>query len=86
MGAKHRGYALAGNELPNPADPNSIIHADHVVGTIARARPRKHHAGLAIEVQTHIDLRKLYSWLSYAAGVRRLFECMGWTIVFAPDA
>jgi hypothetical protein len=56
------------------------------VATIARIRPRKlHAASLAVEVQTHEDLTKLYSWLSYAAGVRRLFECVGWTIVFAPD-
>jgi hypothetical protein len=85
MGAKHHGYAQAPNELPNPADPDSVLYADWAVATIARVRPRKHAAGVAVEVQTHEDLQKLYSWLGYAAGVRRLFECLGWTRVFAPD-
>jgi hypothetical protein len=81
----HRGYAVAANELPHPADPDSVTYADWVVATIATPRPRKHEAGVAVEVQTHEDPLKFYSWLGYAAGVRRVFECPGWTIVFAPD-
>ena len=85
IGTNHRGYAVESNELPNPASPDNVMYADWAVAAMANPRSGKHVAAVAVEVQTHRDPLKFYSWLGYAAGVRRVFECRGWTIVFAPD-
>lgn len=71
-------YQSHANELPNPAFPGALLHADWVV-----AQPDA--LALAVEVQTCRDRLKRYSWLSYAAGVRRLFDCPGWTLAVIPD-
>jgi len=81
-------FEAASNELPDPAKQGRILHADGVhaaLVAVPHAAPVR-VGGVAVEVQTCRDGLKLYSWLSYAAGVRRLFECRGWTMVFAPDA
>ncbi|EDM74571.1 hypothetical protein PPSIR1_28646 [Plesiocystis pacifica SIR-1] len=70
--------ARGSSELPNPAFPESVLHADLLV-----ALPET--LALAVEVQTSEDPLKRYSWLSYAAGARRRFECPGWTLVCIPD-
>ncbi|EDM76470.1 hypothetical protein PPSIR1_00887 [Plesiocystis pacifica SIR-1] len=71
-------FETRANELPHPAAPDAVLHADWIV-----ARPDA--LALAVEVQTSADRLKRYTWLSYAAGVRRLFECSGWTLVVIPD-
>jgi hypothetical protein len=86
-------FEPAANELPEPSRTDNVIYADYVVAAVLDApqgrsvRPPKPKrvAGVAVEIQTCDDRLKCYSWLSYAAGVRRLFECRGWTMVFAPD-
>ncbi|KIG17140.1 hypothetical protein DB30_03737 [Enhygromyxa salina] len=87
-----KNFEAAANELPEPARLDNIVYADHVVAAVlepiqTRSGRRKpvRVAGLALEIQTYDDKSKYYSWLTYAAGVRRLFECRGWTMVFAPD-
>ena len=77
-------FEVAPNELPDPSAPGRVLHADWVVAAARRTELRR-TASLAVEVQTCDDLLKYYSWLSYAAGVRRRFRCRGWTLVFAPD-
>lgn len=91
FGTSWVGFEAASNELPDPANEGNILHADGVHAALAPApeappdaAPRR-VGGVAVEVQTCRDLLKLYSWLSHAAGVRRLFTCRGWTMVFAPD-
>jgi hypothetical protein len=92
--ANYTSFDVAANELPEPSRIGNVIYADWVVAAVLdeprrRSAPRKpkfkHVAGLAVEIQTNDDEIKCYTWLSYAAGVRRLFKCRGWTIVFAPD-
>jgi hypothetical protein len=80
-------YEAASNELPDPAAADTILHADWAVAEVAiQGEDRVPMAGIAVEVEMSLNLLKCYSWLSYAAGVRRLFLCRGWTLVFAPDA
>jgi hypothetical protein len=93
----YTSFEVAANELPEPARKGNVIYADWVVAAVReeprqrsvrkRKRKRKNNrvAGLAVEIQTNDDKLKYYTWLSYAAGVRRLFKCRGWTMVFAPD-
>jgi hypothetical protein len=89
----YTSFEVAANELPEPSRPGNVVYADWVVAAILEdprrrsvpKRTHKHVAGLAVEIQTSDDDLKYYTWLSYAAGVRRLFRCRGWTMVFAPD-
>ncbi|PRP97888.1 hypothetical protein ENSA5_31210 [Enhygromyxa salina] len=84
---QHNKFEIASNEIPSPAKDGNILHADWLVAAVCEKQPAlRRVAGLAVEVQTTDDVLKLYSWLSYAAGVRNVFRCRGWTIVFAPDA
>jgi hypothetical protein len=79
-------HEVASNELPDPAISTNVLHADWVIAEVDLRGPRRvRTAGIAVEVETSFNELKVYSWLSYAAGVRRLFECRGWTLVFAPD-
>jgi hypothetical protein len=79
-------YEAASNELPDPAVSTTVLHADWVIAEVATRGPKRvPTAGVAVEVEVKFNPLKVYSWLSYAAGVRRLFECRGWTLVFAPD-
>jgi hypothetical protein len=79
-------YEVASNELPDPAKPENVLHADWVIAeVVARGEDRIPVSGIALEVETSLNLLKCFSWLSYAAGVRRLFYCRGWTLVCAPD-
>jgi hypothetical protein len=86
-------FEEAPNDLPEPSLQDNVMYADWVVAAVinaprgrsARRLKPNRVAGLAIEVQTSDNASKYYSWLSYAAGVRRLFNCRGWTMVFAPD-
>jgi hypothetical protein len=79
-------YEAASNEFPDPAASTNILHADWAIAELAmHGSKRVPTAGLAVEVETSFNPLKMYSWLSYAAGVRRLFLCRGWTLVFAPD-
>jgi hypothetical protein len=87
IGEGHRNFEAASNELPDPANKGNILHADWVVAALSGDKQGDQPvAGMAVEVQTSNDWLKGYSWLSYAAGIRRLFKCRGWTLVFAPDA
>lgn len=80
-------YEVASNEFPDPAAPDNILHADWAIAEVAvQDEERTPVAGIALEVETSFNPLKCYSWLSYAAGVRRLFLCRGWTLVVAPDA
>jgi hypothetical protein len=83
VGGPHAEYEVASNELPDTAMTETVLHADWVVAGKNATRMRT--AGLAVEVETSENELKYYSWLSYAAGVRRLFRCRGWSLVFAPD-
>lgn len=86
FGQPSHQYQAASNELPDPAASNSILHADWVIAKVTpQGRRTSPSAGLAVEVETSFNPLKGYSWLSYAAGVRRVFCCRGWTLVFAPD-
>jgi hypothetical protein len=79
-------YEAASNELPDPAVSTTVLHADWVIAEVALQGPKRvPMAGVAVEVEVRFNPLKVYSWLSYAAGVRRLFQCRGWTLVFAPD-
>jgi hypothetical protein len=80
-------YEAASNELPDPAIFTNVLHADWAIAKVAmHGSARVPTAGVAVEVETSFNPLKMYSWLSYAAGIRRLFLCRGWTLVFAPDA
>jgi hypothetical protein len=86
FGAPAVQYEAVSNELPDPAAPANVLHADWVVAeVVVQGEDRIRVAGIALEVETSLNLLKCFSWLSYAAGVRRLFYCRGWTLVFAPD-
>jgi hypothetical protein len=86
FGAPLLRYEAASNELPDPSASENVLHADWVVAEVAtRGSARIRVSGIALEVETSLNLLKCFSWLSYAAGVRRLFYCRGWTLVFAPD-
>jgi hypothetical protein len=79
-------YEAASNELPDTAVSTTVLHADWIIAEVAPQGPKRvPTAGVAVEVEVRFNPLKAYSWLSYAAGVRRLFECRGWTLVFAPD-
>jgi hypothetical protein len=79
-------YEAASNEFPDPAAPGNVLHADWVIAeVVAQGEDRIRVSGIALEVETSLNLLKCFSWLSYAAGVRRLFYCRGWTLVCAPD-
>ena len=84
----------ASNELPDPSRAGNILHADGVAAAVLDpdGKPgrwsrdgKRYRASLAIEAQTRVDLFKLFTWLSHAAGARRRFCCRGWTLVFCPD-
>ena len=77
-------YEVASNELPDPAAPENVLHADWVIAELIPGSSER-AASLAVEVETTFNPLKGYSWLSYAAGVRRLFLCRGWALVFAHD-
>lgn len=80
-------YEAASNELPDPASPENILHVDWAIAEIVpRGAERIATSSVAVEVETTFNPLKGYSWLSHAAGIRRLFLCRGWTLVFAPDA
>jgi hypothetical protein len=86
FGASFVQYEAVSNELPDPAAPANVLHADWVVAeVVTQGEARIRVAGVALEVETSLNFLKCFSWLSYAAGVRRLFSCRGWTLVFAPD-
>jgi hypothetical protein len=61
-----------------------VLHADWVIAELIPGSSRR-ASSLAVEVETTFNPLKAYSWLSYAAGVRRLFMCRGWTLVFAHE-
>jgi hypothetical protein len=86
FGEPSHEYEAASNEFADPATATNILHADWAVAETTMQGPKRvPTAGLAVEVETSFNPLKLYSWLSYAAGVRRLFRCRGWTLVVAPD-
>lgn len=80
-------YEPASNELPDPAASANVLHADWVVAEVVTEGDgrRTPVAGIALEIETRFNPLECFSWLSYAAGVRRLFYCRGWTLVVAPD-
>lgn len=89
VAVSYKRYEAAANELPKPSDPSNIMYADWLVAAVAdppRPPPDSYATAVAVEVQTSDDYLKYYSWLSYAAGVRRVFKTRGWTLVFAHDA
>jgi hypothetical protein len=86
LGGSFVQYEAVSNELPDPAAPANVLHADWVVAeVITQGEERVPVAGVALEVETSFNWLKCFSWLSYAAGVRRLLCCRGWTLVCAPD-
>jgi hypothetical protein len=86
FGITSHEYEVASNELPGPSAPDNVLHADWVIAEVVRnGSSRIAKSSLAVEVETTFHAFKTYSWLSYAAGVRRLFKCRGWSLVFAPD-
>jgi hypothetical protein len=80
-------------ELPDPSSEDNVLYADHVVvaavprdpGGPKWRRTPKYLSAVAVEVHLHPQPAKYYAWLCYAAGVRKRYQCRGWTLVLIPD-